>query len=108
MSAGCSWLIVVSIGRLAFLRRATIEFVFGLKPIIKLTARKAAAFEIDFIRAEPDLFTTWCVVSGRILWASPNRACPGLRPFTLFAPALRCHIDSNPFPALNCSSAVVA
>jgi hypothetical protein len=47
-----------SIGRLAFLRRATIELGFGLQPISKLTAWKAAAFEIDFIWAEPDLFTS--------------------------------------------------
>jgi hypothetical protein len=47
-----------SVGRLAFLRRATIEFVFGLLPIIQLTARKTAAFEIDFLCAEPGLVTT--------------------------------------------------
>jgi hypothetical protein len=37
------------IGRLASLRCATIELAFGLQPIIKLIAWKAAAFEIDFI-----------------------------------------------------------
>src|SRR5712671_4622690 len=106
---GCSWLMFFSLGRLAFLRHATIELVFGLQPIIKLTAWKAAAFEIDFICAEPDLFKTWSVVCGSDLWVRLNRACPDLRPFTLFVPALRCHIDPNPFPAsLNCSSAVVA
>ena len=98
-----------SIGRLALLRRATIELVFGLQPIVELIAWKAAAFEIDFICAEPDLLTTRCAVSGSIRWVSLDRACPNIRSFTLLAPALRCHIDSNPFPAsLNCSSAVVA
>jgi hypothetical protein len=36
----------------------TIELAFGLQPIIKLIAEKAAAFEIDFMCAEPDLFAT--------------------------------------------------
>jgi hypothetical protein len=36
----------IYIGRLASLRRATIKLVFGLQPIIKLSAWKAAAFEI--------------------------------------------------------------
>jgi len=56
-----------SIGRLALLRRATIELVFGLQPIVELIAWKAAAFEIDFICAEPDLFKVWCVVRGSVL-----------------------------------------
>jgi hypothetical protein len=55
------------IGRLASLRCATINLAFGLQPIIKLIAWKAAAFEIDFICAEPDPFTTRCVVSGSII-----------------------------------------
>jgi hypothetical protein len=46
------------IGQLAFLRTATIELAFGLQPIIKLIAGKAAALEIDFMCAEPDLFAT--------------------------------------------------
>jgi hypothetical protein len=55
------------IGRLASLRCATIELVFGLQPIIKLIAWKAATFEIKFISAEPDVFRTRCVVSGSII-----------------------------------------
>ena len=39
------------IGRLATLRCATIDLAFGLQPIIKFIAWKAAAFEIDFICA---------------------------------------------------------
>ena len=57
---------VFYIRRLASLRRATIELAVGLQPIIKLIAWKAVAFQTDFICAEPDLFTTRCVVSGSI------------------------------------------
>jgi hypothetical protein len=51
-----------SIGRLVSLQRVTIEFMFCLQPIAKLIAWMAAAVEIDFIGAESDLFTVWCVV----------------------------------------------
>jgi hypothetical protein len=40
------------IGRLALLRLATVEFVFGLQPIVKLIALKAATFEnISYARS---------------------------------------------------------
>jgi len=55
------------IGRLTSLRCATIDLAFGLQAITKLIAWKAAAFGIDFICAEPDLFTTRRVVSGSII-----------------------------------------
>jgi len=77
--------------------RACRRVAFGLQPIIKLIAWKAAAFEIDFIRAELDLFTTWCVVSGSTICVRLKRACPNLRSLTSLAPVLRCHIDLNPF-----------
>jgi hypothetical protein len=55
------------IGRLGSLRCASIELVFGLQPIIKLIAREAATFEVDFICAEPDFFTSHRMVSGSFI-----------------------------------------
>jgi len=51
-----------------FEKRATfLEFAFGPEPIIKLIAWEAITLKIDFIRAAPDFFETWCVVCRSIL-----------------------------------------
>ena len=53
---------MIAIGRLAFLCGGTLEFPFGLQPIIKLIPWTEAPFEIDFMCAKTDLFTSWGLV----------------------------------------------
>jgi hypothetical protein len=57
----------IYIGQRASLLCATVNLALGLQSMIKFIAWKAAALEIDFIYAAPDLFTTRCVVYGRII-----------------------------------------
>jgi hypothetical protein len=40
---------------------AAFEFALGLEPIVQVTARLLAAFEIDFVGAKPD-----CLVRRRV------------------------------------------
>ena len=51
----------------SFEKSDLLEFTFGPEPIIELIAREAATLKIDFICAEPDLFTTRCVLFGSII-----------------------------------------
>ena len=53
------------------------KFEFGLKPVVQLTAWLLAAFEIDLVRANPDLLLTrlfyyrsHCLSGGRVTFCT--------------------------------------
>jgi hypothetical protein len=41
-----------------------LEFAFGPEPIVKFLAGMGAAFEIDFVCAEPNLVLSWPLAHG--------------------------------------------
>jgi hypothetical protein len=59
--------------------RRTFEFAFGLEPILKLTPWQAAALQINFVSAAPDLVVIWCVVCSGIFCVRLNGACVKLQ-----------------------------
>jgi hypothetical protein len=66
-----------------------LELVFGLEPILKLTPRQAAAFQINFVSPSPNLAVIYCVARRGIFYASLNGACVKLQRLTFLA--FRCH-----------------
>src|ERR1700686_5182974 len=66
-----------------------LDLVFGLEPILKLTPRQAAALQINFVSASPDLAVIYCVVCRGIFCAMLNGACVTLQSVTFLS--FRCH-----------------
>jgi hypothetical protein len=65
--------------RCSYKERRTFEFAFGLEPILKLTPWQAAALQIDFVSATPDVVVIYCVVCRSIFCVRLNRACAKLQ-----------------------------
>jgi hypothetical protein len=74
-------------------RSRLLELVFGLEPILKLTTPQAAAFQINFVSASPDLAVIYFAVRRGIFCTRLNGACVKLQSLTFLA--FRCH--TSPF-----------
>jgi hypothetical protein len=76
----------------SFEKSRLLELVFGLEPILKLTPRQAAALQINFVGASPDLAVNYCVVHRGIFCARLNGACVKLQSLTFLV--FRSHTSS--------------